>query len=177
MRWGLRDRFAAFLVRLEADELISKAADIRLRSVLASCGKGVGIRQPVRIEGAEHVIVEDDVSIAAFVHIWGQGGVQIGKGSMIASHVAITTLTHDPDHAEMRSTLIKQPITIGANVWIGSHAVIFPGVSIGDNAVIAAGAIVRDDVPADTVVGGIPARILRRKGGAGAGGHREHVDG
>lgn len=176
MRLGLRNWLAAFLVRLGTDELIGKVADIRLRSELASCGKGVGIRQPVRIEGPEHVIIEDDVSIAAFVHIWGQGGVRIGKGAMIASHVAITTLTHDPDHAEMRNTLIKQPITIGSNVWIGSHAVIFPGVSIGKNAVIAAGAIVREDVPADSVVGGMPARILRRKDVGAEYDHRDHTD-
>jgi len=53
------------------------------------------------------------------------------------------------------------PIVIGRNVWIGSNAIVLPGVTVGDNAVIAAASVVTKDVPADTVVAGSPARVLR----------------
>lgn len=54
------------------------------------------------------------------------------------------------------------PIRLGKNVWVGSHSTILPGVTIGDNAIIAAGAVVTRDVPADTVAGGVPARELKK---------------
>ena len=61
----------------------------------------------------------------------------------------------------MRHTLVTAPIHIGRNVWIGAGAMILPGVTIGENAIIAAGAVVNRDVPANMIVGGVPARELR----------------
>ena len=52
-------------------------------------------------------------------------------------------------------------VTLGKNVWVGAHATILPGVTVGDNAVIAAGAVVTKDVPANTVVAGVPAKIIK----------------
>ena len=54
------------------------------------------------------------------------------------------------------------PIVLGKKVWVGSNATILQGVTIGDNAVIAAGAVVTKDVPANTIVGGVPARVIKR---------------
>jgi acetyltransferase-like isoleucine patch superfamily enzyme len=110
--------------------------------------------QPDRIE------IGRDVSVNAFVHIWGSGGVSIGDRTMIASHVAITSVTHDYNSAEMYKTVVTKPVVIGADVWIGAHAVIVPGVTICDGAVIGAGAVVTKDVPAGAIVVGVPARIV-----------------
>jgi acetyltransferase-like isoleucine patch superfamily enzyme len=129
-----------------------------LRHQLEACGTGVSFQWPVVINGADHVRLGDRVSINAFVHIWGSGGVAIGDDSLIASHVAITSLTHDPKAAAFSQTLISRPVSIGRNVWIGSHAVILPGVTIGDSAVVGAGAVVTRDVAAGSVVTGVPAR-------------------
>lgn len=63
---------------------------------------------------------------------------------------------------EERQDLISAPVVIGNNVWIGSNATILPGVTIGDNAVVAAGAVVTKDVPVNTVVAGVPAKIMKR---------------
>lgn len=63
---------------------------------------------------------------------------------------------------EIRHALHPAPIHIGKNVWIGANATVTAGVTIGDNAVVAAGAVVTKDVPADTVVGGVPARIIKK---------------
>ena len=79
---------------------------------------------------------------------------------MIGSQVVIATINHDliPEH---RSDNLPSPVHIGRNVWIGSHATILPGVSIGDNAVVAAGAVVTKDVEPNSIVGGVPAKVLR----------------
>jgi acetyltransferase-like isoleucine patch superfamily enzyme len=137
-----------------------------LRKTFAACGAGGSIDLPVIIRGGEHLRLGARVSINAFTHIWAQGGLAIGDDTLVASHVAITTLTHDKTAAAYRDSLLTRPITIGANVWIGAHAVILPGVLIGDRAIIGAGAVVTHDVPAGTTVAGVPARALRSAAGA-----------
>ncbi len=105
--------------------------------------------------------VGNGVSINAFVHIWAQGGVSIGDSSLIASHVAITSLTHGTGAETFAGSLVSKPVEIGRNVWIGSHAVILPGVTIGDGAVVGAGAVVTRNVEAGDVVAGVPAVSIR----------------
>lgn len=89
------------------------------------------------------------------------GGITIGDASQIGQNVTLCTLNHGLA-PEMRNTIYPKPIHIGKNVWIGANALVLPGVTIGDNAVIAAGAVVTKDVPADTVVGGNPATFMKR---------------
>ena len=79
---------------------------------------------------------------------------------MIGSFVMMARFNHGKDPSR-RSDNIPAPFHIGKNVWIGSHATILPGVTVGDNAIIAAGAVVVKDVPADTIVGGVPAKVLK----------------
>lgn len=79
----------------------------------------------------------------------------------------LATLNHGLEAEEERHDLFPAPIHIGRNVWIGANATVLPGVTIGDHAVIAAGAVVTKDVPANTVVGGVPAKVIRMMDGAG----------
>lgn len=127
------------------------------------CGANVFIQFPVRIEGVNHVSVGNNVSINAFVHIWGHGGVEIGEDTLIASHVAIVSVTHNPKADLYRSTYIEEKVKIGKNVWIGTHATILSGIEIGDNAIIAAGSVVNRNVEANTTVAGVPAKLIKRK--------------
>lgn len=87
-------------------------------------------------------------------------GIEIGDGTMIGHQVVIATLNHvaEPSH---RADMIPEAVKIGKNVWIGAHATILPGVTIGDNAIIAAGAVVTKDVESDTVAGGVPAKKIK----------------
>jgi len=88
-----------------------------------------------------------------------QGGIYIGDNTMIGHNVVLATINHDitPDN---RGVNLPKPIRIGSNVWIGANATVLPGVTIGNNAVIAAGAVVTKDVPENTVVGGVPAKLI-----------------
>ncbi len=92
-----------------------------------------------------------------------QGGIFIGDDCLIGHQVVLATLNHDLA-PEQRGSMRPAPIRIGKNVWIGAHATVLPGVNIGDNCVIAAGAVVTKDVPADTVAAGVPARVVKKIG-------------
>jgi acetyltransferase-like isoleucine patch superfamily enzyme len=89
-----------------------------------------------------------------------QGGVVIGDDCLIGHNTVLATLNHDLDPAR-RADMHPAPITIGRNVWIGANVTVLPGVSIGDNAVVAAASVVTKDVPADAMVVGSPARVVR----------------
>lgn len=89
-----------------------------------------------------------------------QGGITIDDGALLGHNVVLVTLNHCMN-PEQRANLEPAPIHIGKNVWIGANAMVLPGVTIGDGAVIAAGAIVTKDVPANTIVGGIPAKKIK----------------
>ena len=92
------------------------------------------------------------------------GGITIEEGAFIAPHCVLATEYHpeDPEDPEKRHSLLTKPIVIGRNAWIGANATILAGVTIGENAIVAAGAVVSKDVPANTIVGGVPAKVIRQ---------------
>ena len=123
-------------------------------------GEGFCLFPPFYTDYGQNITVEKDVFLNTSCHFQDQGGITIGDGSLIGHNVVLATLNHYEDPRRRQET-IPAPIVIGKNVWIGANATVTPGVTIGDNAIVAAGAVVTRDVPPDTVVGGVPARILR----------------
>ena len=101
--------------------------------------------------------------ISAHCVIAARERVEIGPDSMIAELVTIRDHDHDPDFPPRSGRMLSDPISIGARVWIGTKATIARGVSVGDDAVIGANAVVTHDVQAATIVGGVPARLIRSK--------------
>jgi len=88
------------------------------------------------------------------------GGIVIEDDVLIGPHVSITSENHPIDPAQ-RKTLDLKSVTIKSNVWIGANATILPGVTVGENSIVAAGAVVTKDVPANAIVGGVPARFIK----------------
>lgn len=89
-----------------------------------------------------------------------RGGITIGDGTQIGQNVVLSTLNHGIA-PEKRNTTYPFPIVIGKNVWIGANATVVPGVTVGDNAIIAAGAVVTKDVPTNAIVAGVPAKVIK----------------
>ena len=133
-----------------------------LRELLGTCGANAFVEPAFRCDYGYNIHVGENFYANYDLVILDVCEVRIGKNCMIAPRVSIFTAAHPLD-AETRISGLEfgKPVTIGDNVWIGGHAVINPGVTIGDNAVIAAGAVVTKDMPANAVVGGVPAKVLR----------------
>ena len=115
---------------------------------------------PFYTDFGKNITVGKRVFINADCKFQDQGGIFIGDDVLIGHAVVLATLNHDIDPAK-RPRLHPAPIRIGNKVWIGANATVLPGVTIGDRSVVAAGAVVTKDVPADTIVGGVPAKVLR----------------
>jgi acetyltransferase-like isoleucine patch superfamily enzyme len=110
------------------------------------------------------VILGDDCSINPYASVSGK--VTCGNGVRIASHASIVGFNHgfdDPDRPIHRQGVISLGIVIGDDVWVGANCVILDGVTIGNGAVIAAGAVVTKDVPHYAIVAGVPAKRLRER--------------
>lgn len=118
---------------------------------------------PFYTDFGRNITVGRDVFINACCHFQDHGGVTIGDGCQIGHNVVFATLNHGLSPEDRQNTY-PVPIVLGRNVWVGSNATILQGVIIGDNAVIAAGAVVTKDVEPATIVGGVPAKVIRRIG-------------
>lgn len=115
---------------------------------------------PFYADFGKNIRVGGNVFINACCHFQDHGGVTIGDGCQIGHNVVFATLNHGLA-SEERSHTYPAPIVLGKNVWIGSNATLLQGVTVGDNAVIAAGAVVTKDGAANTVVGGVPAKFIK----------------
>jgi len=116
------------------------------------------ITTPVQIDFANQIKLGKHVFINHSMTCRSAGGITIDDGVQIGPQCTIVTTNHDfNDH----NTLLCQPIHICRNVWIGCRVTIMPGVTVGENAVIAGGAVVTKDVEANTVVAGCPAKVIK----------------
>lgn len=115
---------------------------------------------PFITDFGKNIHLGENVFINAGCKFQDQGGIYIGDNVLIGHNVVLATLNHD-ENPERRGNLIPGAINIGDNVWIGSNATILAGVTIGDGAIIAAGAVVTKDVDENTIVAGVPAKYIR----------------
>lgn len=115
---------------------------------------------PFYTDFGKNIVLGKNVFINSGCCFQDQGGIFIGDESMIGHNVVLATINHGLEKAD-RATNYFAPIVIGKGVWIGANATILQGVTIGDYSVVAAGAVVNKSVPANTVVGGVPAKIIK----------------
>ncbi|TFE01582.1 sugar O-acetyltransferase [Jeotgalibacillus salarius] len=133
-----------------------------LKKLLGSTGDNVYMEPNIRFDYGYNTHVGENFFANFDCTILDVCEVRFGDNCMLAPGVQIYTATHPLDPTERNSGKeFAKPITFGDNVWIGGNAVINPGITVGNNAVIASGAIVTKDVPANVVVGGNPARVIK----------------
>jgi maltose O-acetyltransferase len=134
--------------------------DRLLRELLGAVGDGVVVKPPFRCDYGTYI----EIGARTFVNydcvMLDVAPIRIGEACQIATRVQLLTAGHPVDPEPRRAGWeFGHPITIGDNVWLGGGVVVCPGVTIGDNTVVGAGAVVTEDLPADVVAVGVPARV------------------
>ena len=133
-----------------------------IRELFGSAGVNPVVIPIFNCDNGKNIHVGDNFFANYNVTILDNVSVTIGNHVMIAPHTLITTIGHPLSPAKRRKNIgVTAPIKIGNDVWIGSNVTILPGVTIGNNVVVAAGAVVTKDIPDNSLVGGVPARLIK----------------
>ena len=138
------------------------AKEKAIRELLGSAGKNPVVLPTFICDNGRNIHVGDNFLANYNVTILDVDEVRIGDYVMIGPNTLISTVNHPltPMGRRQHLSLIK-PVKIGNDVWIGGNVTILPGVTVGNNVVIAAGAVVTKDVPDNTLVGGVPAKFIK----------------
>jgi acetyltransferase-like isoleucine patch superfamily enzyme len=144
--------------------IIRKIRQIYWKLRLKQCGSDLVCCSGVVIRGAKKLSVGNDVRLGENSYIYARGGLTIGNNVKMGPQVFIWTSNHNyysPKSLPYDTKGQNKPVKIEDNVWIASRAIIIPGITIGEGAVVGMGAVVTKDVPPCAVVGGNPAKILK----------------
>lgn len=147
-------------VQLNASTHIDQVRELLSEIIGSSIDKSTRIFPPFYTNFGQFITLGKNVFINHACSFLDMGGITIEDDVLIGPKVSLITENHPLDPADRQALLLK-PIIIKKNAWIGAAVTILPGVTIGENSVVAAGAVVSKDVPANTVVGGIPARHIK----------------
>lgn len=139
------------LVRQVFEELVGKPV-----------GDSFHLIPPFYADYGLNITVGRSVFIGHGCMFTGHGAIDIGDEVMIANKVNLVTSGHPVEPDRRRDFITVAPISIGRNVWIGTAATVLPGVTVGADSVVAAGAVVTHDVPPATLVAGVPADVIRK---------------
>ncbi|WP_280373153.1 sugar O-acetyltransferase [Nocardia abscessus] len=136
-----------------------------LTELLGGIGDHTEIRPPLRVDYGRHIRIGARTFVNFGLVALDAAPITIGDDVQIGTSVQLLTPTHplDPDRRRAKWESAA-PITIADNVWLGSGVIVLPGVTIGENTVVGAGAVVSSDLPADVVAVGTPARVIRALG-------------
>lgn len=136
----------------------------RLSEIIGSpIDKSTTVFAPFYTNFGRFITIGKNVFINHACSFLDMGGIVIEDDVLIGPKVNLITENHPIDPAD-RKSLIANPIVIKRNAWIGAAATVLPGVTIGENSVVAAGSVVSKDVPDNTIVAGVPAKIVRKIG-------------
>ena len=152
----LLERYNATLLE-EQDE-----RDRLLRELLAAVGEDVVVKPPFRCDYGRYISIGDRTFINYDCVMLDGATLEIGADCQIAPRVQLVTATH-PLEAQPRRDKWESvaPVVIGDNVWLGAGVIVCPGVTIGDDTVVAAGGVVTKDLPAGVLAAGVPATVKR----------------
>ncbi|TPR39102.1 sugar O-acetyltransferase [Apilactobacillus micheneri] len=134
----------------------------KIKEMLGNYGEHIYIQPPFTFDYGINIYLGSHVYVNYNLTVLDTNDVIIGNNVLIGPDVGIYTINH-PINAKARNKGLGQafPVHIGNDVWIGGHVTIVPGVNIGNNVVIAAGAVVTKDVPDNVVAGGVPAKVIK----------------
>jgi maltose O-acetyltransferase len=139
--------------------------DRLLRELLGDVGEGVVVRPPFYCDYGSHTSIGARTFVNYDCVLLDVAPIRIGAACQLATRVQLLTATHPIDPEPRRlGWESAEPIELGDNVWLGGGAIVCPGVSIGEDTVVGAGAVVTRDLPAGVVAAGVPARVLREIG-------------
>jgi maltose O-acetyltransferase len=156
---GLLDRFN------RTSHAEQDTRDAILRVLIGDLGDGVVIRPPFRCEYGTRVAIGSGTFINFDCLMLDVAPITIGTACQLATRVQLLTATHPIDPEPRRiGWESAEPILIGDNVWLGGGVIVCPNVTIGDDTVVGAGAVVTRDLPARVVATGVPARVIREIG-------------
>lgn len=150
----------ALLLKMNNTANPSEIRELLSEITSSEIDESVTVFTPLHINYGKHTKIGKNVFINFDCVFLDLGGITIEDNVLLAPKVSLLTESH-PLNPKERQSLIPKPIHIKKNAWIGANATILQGVTIGENAVVAAGSVVSKDVPENVVVGGIPAKIIK----------------
>lgn len=148
------------LIQMNNSSDPAEIRDLLSRITGSEIEESVAVFTPLYINYGKHTRIGKNVFINFDCTFLDLGGIILEDNVLIAPKVSLLSEGHPLD-PENRHALVPKPIHIKKNAWIGAGATILQGVTIGENAVVAAGAVVSKDVPDNTIAGGIPAKIIK----------------
>lgn len=163
---GVRKQVKKILHRLNVTEYHADNFQDVINELCPNAAKDFYVEPPFYCDYGKYIYAEEKVFINFGAVILDGGTVKIGARTLIAPGVHIYTAEHPLQIEERRVWENCRPVVIGRECWIGGHATICPGVTIGDRSVIGAGAVVVHDIPPDSLAVGNPARVIRKLNGA-----------
>ena len=136
----------------------------RILSVILGCevDESITLLPPFYVDYGKHIKIGKGCFIQQCCTFFGRGGITLGENVFLGPKVNIITINHDPD-PENRDATYGRPVVLEDRVWVGINATILPGVRIGYGAIVGANSVVTKDVPPYTIVGGIPAKTIRKR--------------
>lgn len=151
-----REKLIALNSTKELSDIRSKISEI----ISEPMDESTAIFTPFYTNYGKNIKIGKGVFINHCCSMLDLGGITIEDDVMIAPNVNITSEGH-PLNPKDRKSLVCQPVLIKKGAWLGANVTVLPGVTVGENAIVAAGAVVSKDVPDHTIVGGIPAKIIK----------------
>ncbi len=130
-----------------------------VKELFGEIGEGSRVMVPTTVVRGQNVRIGKNVVVMNNSLFMSAGGITIEDDVLVAANSQIISNNHDPEEHQI---LTCKPVVLKRNCWIGAGATILPGVTVGENAIVGAGSVVTKDVEANTVVGGIPAKLIKR---------------
>ena len=149
------------LLRLASLVPLHVARTAALRAFGCQLGDGVVVYHGFEVRAARHVSIGDRTIVGDHATLDGRGGLTIGADVNLSTGVSIWTGQHDWRAEDFR--YVKAPVAVGDRAWLSTRVIVLPGSTIGEGAVVAAGAVVSGDIPPFVLAAGVPARPVKER--------------